>query len=272
MCHSYFIGWPLLTLSPVRVPGALNLVCAHYLHSHLPSASEGKLSRLHSVIISRAACASYVSSLSLSGYLHVGLGAATVRASPGTTSSPGNFFEALLGALLVDGGSAAVQAFFDTRLEPLIVERLLAPPQNYRSILANYATVRAMRLVFATTSAPRSRTGGGDGAAADGGAGGDGGGDGEGDDAAPADAATTADGAGFHRVALLDGEEVGAGWGRTFKAADMAAAEGAFHLLRDRGCAIQEAAGVDLRRDGRRPGGVGADEGRGRAAGVELAA
>ena len=254
MCQSFFVDWPLLVLSRVRVLGALNLVCAHYLHTHLHSASEGELSRLHSVIISRAACASYVSSLSLSGYLHVGLAAATVTASPGATSSPGNFFEALLGALLVDGGYEAVQTFFDTRLEPLIVERLLAPPQNYRAILANYASVRAMRLVFALTSAPRCRAGSGAGAAADGGAGDDGGGDEDGGDPASADPATAAEGAGFHRVALLDGEEVGAGWGRTLKAADMAAAEVAFRLLRDRGCAIQEAAGVDLRRDGRRGG------------------
>lgn len=232
---------PLDLFPPLLRTGAFNLVCAHFLHTRLPDHPEGELSRFHSAIISRAACASYVAALRLGGYLHVGLAMTTT----GVTASAGNFFEALLGALFVDGGWEAVDAFFTSRLEPLIVERLRAPPQNYRSILTNYAAAHGLRLVFLL--APGSASAG---EAADG----DGSSGGSGAvvcrlvDGTTFDSVAAADGAGFHRKAILDGEEVGVGWGRTRKAADMAAAENAFHRLRDRGWPIQEEAGVDLRR------------------------
>lgn len=207
-------------------------------------------------------------------YLHVGLAAAIVTASPGATSTTGNFFEALVGALLVDGGYEAVQAFFDTRLESLIVERLRSPPQNYRSILANYASGQGRQLVFALADASRPREGSGksgNGAvtieAGGGEVGGDGGDEADGMAVRAAVADPTADRVGFHRVALLDGEEVGSGWGRNLKAADMAAAERAFALLRARGYLLEAAEGVDLSLDDHQascssaPAGEGGGEG-----------
>lgn len=228
--------------------GALNLACAHYLHTRLPDHPEGELSRFHSVIISRAACASYVAALRLDGYLHVGL----AMSATGVTATAGNFFEALLGALFVDGGWDAVETFFMSRLEPLIVERLRAPPQNYRSILTNYAVVRGLRLVFVLAPGAASV---GDAAHGHGGSGGNSSGDSGAVvyrlvDGATFDSVAAADGVGFHRMVVLDGEEVGLGWGRTRKAADMAAAKDAVRRLRGRGLPIQEEAGVDLRRSG----------------------
>lgn len=164
----------------------------------------------------------------------------------------GNFFEALIGALFVDGGWGAVDAFFTSRLEPLIVERLRSPPQNYRSILTNYATARGQRLVFMLAQETASA---GEAADRDGGNGGNSNGSSGAVvyrlvDGATFDYVAAAVGAGFRRLAMLDGEEVGAGWGRTRKAADMAAAEDAFYRLKARGCPIQEQSGVDLRQNG----------------------
>lgn len=233
---------------PLILTGALNLACAHFLHTRLPDHSEGELSRFHSVIISRAACASYVAALRLGGYLHVGL----AMSATGATATAGNFFEALLGALFVDGGWEAVDAFFASRLEPLIVERLRAPPQNYRSILMNYAAGRGLRLVFVLAPGAASVREAADG---DGGSGVKSSGASGAlvyrlVDGAKFDSVAAADGAGFHRMVILDGEEVGVGWGRTRKAADMAAAENAFRRLQAQGWPIQEEAGVDLRRNG----------------------
>lgn len=233
---------------PLLPTGALNLACAHYLHTRLPDHPEGELSRFHSVIISRAACASYVAALRLDGYLHVGL----AMSATGVTATAGNFFEALLGALFVDGGWDAVETFFMSRLEPLIVERLRAPPQNYRSILTNYAVVRGLRLVFVLAPGAASV---GDAAHGHGGSGGNSSGDSGAVvyrlvDGATFDSVAAADGVGFHRMVVLDGEEVGLGWGRTRKAADMAAAKDAVRRLRGRGLPIQEEAGLDLRRSG----------------------
>lgn len=171
----------------------------------------------------------------------------------GASASAGNYFEALLGALFVDGGWEAVDSFFTSRLQPLIVARLRALPQNYRAILSNYAATHKLHLVFALVP----------GAASAGGGGGGNGGDGASNsrdgsvakvfrltDGAAFDSVAAADGAGFRRAVLLDGEQVGTGWGRTRKAADMAAAEAAFYELRRRGLPIEEQAVVDLGLDG----------------------
>ncbi|GAB0492945.1 hypothetical protein MMPV_004216 [Pyropia vietnamensis] len=230
--------------------GALNLACAHFLHTRLLDYPEGQLSRLHSAIISRAACAWYAATLGLDGYLHVGLGWV-----PGPSAVAGNFFEALLGAIFVDGGWGAVEAFFTSRLEPLIVERLRSPPQDYRTILTNYATAQGQRLEFmlAPNTASAENAADRDGGNRDNRSGSS---RSSGAplyrlvDGATFDSVAAADGVGFCRLAMLDGEKVGSGWGRTRKAADMAASKDAFHRLRDRGCPIQEESGVDLRRSG----------------------
>lgn len=201
---------------------------------------------------------SYVADLGLGGYLHIGQAAANT-VGQGASASAGNFFEALLGALFVDGGWGAVDAFFTSRLQPLIVARLRALPQNYRSILTNYAAAHKLHLVFALAPGAASAGDGGGGNGGDSGSNGSGGSGAKIDhltDGAAFDSVAAADGAGFRRAVLLDGEQVGTGWGRTRKAADMAAAEVAFHELRRRGLPIEAQAVVDLGLDGT-PGGEG---------------
>ena len=81
----------------------LGLVMAEYLYRHLPSQPEGQLSQIRSRLVDASSCAHYLQKLELSRYILLGRGE---KVSEGTakTSILADVFEALVGALYLDGG------------------------------------------------------------------------------------------------------------------------------------------------------------------------
>jgi len=94
----------------------LGLVVSYYLFTEHPSQDEGYLSKLKSVLVSRSNLACWAASLNLGEHLYLGAGE---QQTGGTKrgSILSNTFEALIGAIYLDGGFEAASAFVRRRLQ-----------------------------------------------------------------------------------------------------------------------------------------------------------
>lgn len=95
----------------------LNLVIAELLYKLLPGTDEGKLSSYRSALVSAPSCATFATVLQLEEYLLVGKGELVDKGKIKSTLLS-DFFEALMGALYLDGGIAAVKEFVKTTTYP----------------------------------------------------------------------------------------------------------------------------------------------------------
>ncbi|MGH8288657.1 MAG: ribonuclease III [Steroidobacteraceae bacterium] len=97
----------------------LNLIVAHHLYAAFPDASEGDLSRLRARVVSGEPLAEVAASLKLGEALQLG---------PGELKTGGfrrqsilaDAFEAVCGALYLDGGLAAAEGVIERLFEPRI--------------------------------------------------------------------------------------------------------------------------------------------------------
>ncbi|MCE5293243.1 MAG: hypothetical protein LLF94_01345, partial [Chlamydiales bacterium] len=90
----------------------LNFLVAEYLYRTLPNEPEGKLSSLRSNAVSSTACTRYFEQLNLQEFMLVGRGEEIQAGKGGRSSIVADMFEALLGAIFLDGGTDKTRAFF----------------------------------------------------------------------------------------------------------------------------------------------------------------
>ncbi len=86
----------------------IGLAVAEHLFLNFPDLQEGELTRIKSVVVSRAGLAKLGRALDLQGYLRVGKGLLSRRALP--PSLLANCLEALVGAIYLDAGFEAARA------------------------------------------------------------------------------------------------------------------------------------------------------------------
>lgn len=120
----------------------LAAVVAHELYAAHPSEDEGHLSKRKSQLVSRASLAQWASEINLGAYLLLGVGEET---SGGRIrlSLLSNAFEALIGAIFLDGGYAAAERFikrsmhsnepkaesdYKSRLQEVLQKKFKVPP------------------------------------------------------------------------------------------------------------------------------------------------
>jgi ribonuclease-3 len=120
----------------------LAAVVAHELYVSHPSEDEGHLSKRKSQLVSRASLAHWASEINLGAYLLLGVGEET---SGGRIrqSLLSNAFEALIGAIFLDGGYAAAERFikrsmyshepkaetdYKSRLQEVLQKKFKVPP------------------------------------------------------------------------------------------------------------------------------------------------
>ena len=120
----------------------LDLVVTEFLYTRLPTTSEGTLSKMKSILVSRKVLAGIIAGLDLGQFLLVNHGEAKTggRKRP---SNLANLYETILGAIYLDGGLSNARSF--------IVRTLLSAYQqilndrdfiNYKSILLELAQGR----------------------------------------------------------------------------------------------------------------------------------
>lgn len=141
---------------------ALSLVVAERLYQEFPEASEGELSRYRASLVSGEALADIAEGLELGERLRLG---------PGELRSGGfrrrstlaDVFEALLGAIYMDGGHAALRQVLEPLLAPRIARlREIPAVKDAKTRLQEYLQARALPLPHYTvetiTGEPHEQT------------------------------------------------------------------------------------------------------------------
>jgi ribonuclease-3 len=100
----------------------LDLTVGHLLFTRFPEMREGKLTRIRSALVNETGLSEMARSLNLGKYLLLGRGE---DASAGREKSSilSCAFEAMVGAMFLDGGYPVVEKFVRRTFEPLIAER-----------------------------------------------------------------------------------------------------------------------------------------------------
>lgn len=115
----------------------LGLLISEHLYSNLPSTPEGELSYLRSRLVEASSCMSYVQDLKIARFLLLGKGE-RMNDGRGRESILADLFEAVIGAIFLDGGLQAVHTLLFEKLKNSIEAILKMPIQNWKAILQDY--------------------------------------------------------------------------------------------------------------------------------------
>lgn len=116
----------------------LNLIVAEYLFRNFPDLPEGELSSKRGHIVSAASCVQFVEHLQIDQYVLVGKGQKLNKERKQVTILA-DLFEALLGAIYLDGGLEGARAFFFNYESELLQNMLNMPKSNFKALLQEYA-------------------------------------------------------------------------------------------------------------------------------------
>jgi ribonuclease-3 len=119
----------------------LGLVMAESLYHRLPTDSEGKLSQLRSKLVDASSCAEAFEKLELPAFLLLGRGE---RMSEGRSKGSifADAFEAVVGAIFLDGGLAMAKSFLLCHLDVEVNRVIGSPPRNYKAELQDFCQKR----------------------------------------------------------------------------------------------------------------------------------
>lgn len=112
----------------------LNLIVTEHLYKTYSSISEGELSPMRAQLVDSAACLRYVQKLGVGQFLLLGKGERR-NDGKGRDSILANLFEALLGAIYLDGGFSAAQQFCFSHFQEEIDAVTLASLYNPKASL-----------------------------------------------------------------------------------------------------------------------------------------
>ena len=115
----------------------LGMLAAEYLYRHLPEMPEGDLSYLRSRLVEASSCMAYVQKLDLGKHLLLGKGE-RMNDGRGRESILADLFEAIIGAIYLDGGLGAARDFLFNNFDPEIKAILKTPLSNWKAMLQDY--------------------------------------------------------------------------------------------------------------------------------------
>jgi ribonuclease III len=121
----------------------LGLVVARWLYERFPSEPEGKMSRRYNALVARETCALIGREIGVPALIRL----AKHARDDGTTMSEnviGDVVEALIGALIVDGGLDPADAFI-RRAWAAYLETQVKAPQHPKSALQELAAARGLK-------------------------------------------------------------------------------------------------------------------------------
>jgi ribonuclease-3 len=116
----------------------LGAVVSDMLFHRFPSALEGELTQIKSIVVSRQTCARMSQALALEEFLILGKGLSTQGEVPESVLA--DVFESLVAAIYLDGGLEAARRFIQTHLGPEIEAAAEGDLEaNYKSLLQQLA-------------------------------------------------------------------------------------------------------------------------------------
>jgi ribonuclease-3 len=116
----------------------LGVLVSEFLYRHLPTTPEGDLSHLRSRLVEGSSCIAYIQKLNVESYLLLGRGE-RMNDGRGRGSILADLFEALVGAIYLDGGIDAAREFLFTHFKEEIEGILKEPVRNWKAELQDYA-------------------------------------------------------------------------------------------------------------------------------------
>lgn len=115
----------------------LGLLISDFLYTTFPGISEGRLSAMRSWLVCSSVCMRFVQKLKLEQYLLLGKGESLLVRGKETILA--DLFEALIGAIYLDGGLQAVKTFFFQHFLQDMQNILHSPDENFKADLQVYA-------------------------------------------------------------------------------------------------------------------------------------
>lgn len=122
----------------------LGMLMADYLYQTLPNTPEGELSYLRSRLVEASSCVTYIQKLGVGHYLLMGRGE-KMNDGRGRESILSDLFEAIIGAIYLDGGLDAVKIFLFHNFSEEIHAILKTPLRNWKALLQDYCQKKFQR-------------------------------------------------------------------------------------------------------------------------------
>lgn len=175
----------------------LGMMISDFLYKAFPEKPEGDLSHLRAQVVEAKACAEYLQKLGIAQFVLLGKGE-RMNEGRGRETILADLFEAIVGAIYLDGGMEEAKRFFWSHFQKDLEEAVKTPTRNWKAELQDYAQKHhgtpPVYKVEAETGPDHSKQ--------------------------------------FQVIALIDGRIVGLGAGNSKKAAEQAAAQDALHKQR----------------------------------------
>ncbi len=122
----------------------LGMIISDFLYRNFPDQPEGELSFLRSRLVDAASCTCFLEKLKIGEYMLMGNGE-LMNQGKGRQSIHADLFEALIGAIYLDGGmnntEAFIFGFFDKDIQEIVKE----PSENWKVLLQGYSQKRYQR-------------------------------------------------------------------------------------------------------------------------------
>ena len=116
----------------------MGLIVSEMLYHRFPENEEGDLSFLRSRLIEAGSCVAYLRALGVEKFVLLGRGE-RMNDGRGRESIQADLFEALIGAIYLDGGFEASRKFFLDHLGKELEGIIEMPVSNYKAVLQDYA-------------------------------------------------------------------------------------------------------------------------------------
>jgi len=120
----------------------LGLVVARILYDLYPIEQEGELARRHAALVRGETLTQVARDIELGAVLHIGA-SETQGGGRDNASNLEDALEALIGAMYLDGGMEAAEAFIAPRWTEL-AQRAAAPPKDAKTALQEWAQARGL--------------------------------------------------------------------------------------------------------------------------------
>jgi len=115
----------------------LGMVIADYLYRILPQNPEGELSYLRSRLVEASSCVNYIQKLDVDRYLLLGKGE-RMSEGRGRDTILADLFEAIIGAIFLDGGLEPATEFILVKFSDEIAAILKTPEHNWKALLQDF--------------------------------------------------------------------------------------------------------------------------------------
>src|SRR5690606_15029604 len=112
----------------------LGILIADELYRRFPEKTEGELSTLRAKLIEASSCVIYVEKLGVEKYLLLGKGE-KLNKGRGRQSILADLFEAIIGAIYLDGGFPADKNFLHSHFDETINTLIESPEDNWKALL-----------------------------------------------------------------------------------------------------------------------------------------